>query len=165
MKNKIKKYIKETLLFIVAMIVFANVISIYRSLDLNKEPLNLSTVTTLDNEKYALPNDRPLLIHFWGSWCPICKAEADNIQSISENFEVMTIAVKSGSDFDIQKYLKQNNLNFKVINDRDGYLANRFEVSIFPTTIIFDKNKEVLFSDVGYTSTWGLWLRMWWASF
>lgn len=164
MKNKIKKYIKEIVLFITVMIIFANVISLYRSLDLNKEHLDLSTVTTLHGQNYTIPDSRPLLIHFWGSWCPICKAEADNIQRISENFEVITIAVKSGSDLEIQKYLKEHGLSFKVVNDNDGYLTSKYGVSIFPTTIIYDKNKEVVFSDVGYTSTWGLHLRMWWAS-
>ena len=163
MKEKIKKYIKEVLLFALIMIVFANVISLYRSLDLNKQPLNISTINTLFDTKYTLPSEKPVLVHFWATWCPTCKAESGNIQNISENFEVITIAFKSGSDIDIHKYLKESDLDFKVINDKDGYLTSKFGISVFPTTIIYDKNRDVVFSDVGYTSTWGLWLRMWWA--
>ena len=154
MKNKIKKYIKEILVFSITITIFANGVSLYRSMDLNKSPLPLSI---------HVEQDKPIMIHFWATWCPVCKAEADNIQRVSENYQVITIAVKSGSDEEIQTYLDERDLNFKVINDKEGLLAQKFGVSIYPTTFIYDKNKEMVFSDVGYTSTWGLYLRMWYA--
>lgn len=155
MKNKLLKYIKEILLFVLSMIVFANGISLYRSINLTKEPLSYSL---------HVENNKPIMIHFWATWCPVCKAEIDNIQRISQEYQVITIAVKSGSDKDIQSYLDKNELNFKVINDSNGVLAQEFGVNIYPTTFIYDKNKNLAFSDVGYTSTWALILRMLWAS-
>lgn len=164
MKNKIIKYIKEILIFFILMIIFANILSLYRSNNLNKEALNISSVSLLHDSSYTLPKNEPILIHFWATWCPTCKAEAPNIQTISENYNVLTIALKSGSDAEIEEYLKSRDLNFKVVNDIDGTITEKFEISIFPTTIIYDKDGEVVFSDVGYTSTLGLWLRMWWAN-
>ncbi|QOY55102.1 redoxin domain-containing protein [Candidatus Sulfurimonas marisnigri] len=165
MKEKIKKYIKEILLFIVVITIFANLLSLYRSVDLNKQPLLLKTVTLLNSIDYTLKDDIPILVHFWATWCPVCKVEAGNIQRISESFQVITIALKSGSDAEIQDYLSLNHLNYKVINDSSGSITADFDVSIFPTTIIYDRNRKVLFSDVGYTSTFGLWIRMWWATY
>ncbi|MCF6340714.1 MAG: protein disulfide oxidoreductase [Sulfurimonas sp.] len=165
MKDKIKKYIKEILTFIVLMTVFANILSLYRSAELNKIQLSLESVTLLDNIKYDLPKNKAIILYFWGSWCPVCKIEAGNIQRVSQKYEVLTIALKSGSDDEINNYLKENNLNFRVINDNNGYLTNKFNISIFPTIIIYDKDKNIVFSDVGYTSTWGLYLRMWWANY
>jgi thiol-disulfide isomerase/thioredoxin len=164
-KSKIKKYLKEIILFFITMTLFANAISIYRSLDLNKDALSISSVTILNGIEYTIPKDKPVLIHFWATWCPTCKIEAANIQTISKHYEVITIAVKSGSDSEIAEYLRSNNLDYKVINDNDGLITSKFDVSIFPTTIIYDKNAKVVFSDVGYTSTWGLLLRMWWTSY
>lgn len=164
MKDKIVKYFKEIILFFLVMIIFANILSFYRSNDLNKEALNVSTVTLLHDKPYILPNNEPILIHFWASWCPTCKVEAPNIQTISEKYNVLTVALKSGSDSEIEEYLKSRNLNFNVVNDKDGFFVDKFGVMIFPTTIIYDKNGKVIFSDVGYTSTLGLWFRMWWAS-
>jgi thiol-disulfide isomerase/thioredoxin len=112
-----------------------------------------------------LPKNEPILIHFWATWCPTCKAEAPNIQIISENYNVLTIAVNSGTDLEIEEYIKSRNLNFMVVNDTDGRMANKVGVSVFPTTIIYDKNGEVFFSDVGYTTTLGLRLRMFLASY
>jgi hypothetical protein len=52
-----------------------------------------------------------------------------------------------------------------VINDSSGFISSEFNIAAFPTTFIYDKEKNLVFSEVGYTSTLGLWLRMLWASF
>jgi len=163
MKDRVKKYIKEIALFFLVMTIFANAISLYRSSDLNKESLQLENITLINSVPYTLKKNRPTLIHFWATWCPICKAEASNIQTISEHFEVLTIAINSGKDSELKEYLKSRSLNFNVLNDKSGSISQKYGVSVFPTTIIYDKNGDVIFSDVGYTSTFGLWLRMWWA--
>ena len=83
---------------------------------------------------------------------------------MSKNYNVLTIAVKSGSNDDIIQWLDENNYDFNVVNDESGFIASNFHISVFPTTLIYDKDKNLVFSDVGYTSTWGLMLRMWWSS-
>jgi len=113
MKDKIKYYIKEIVSFVVILTIFANVVSYYKSLDLNKDKLNISNITLIDNIKYKVKQDKPILIHFWATWCPTCKIEAGNIQTISEKYEVLTIAVNSKDDENIKNYLKKHNLGLK----------------------------------------------------
>ena len=163
MKEKIIHYTKEIVTFIVVMTIFANILSLYKSSDLNKSSFNLANITLLDAGSYKLDDTKPVLVHFWATWCPTCKLEASNIDTISDSFQVLTIAVKSGSNQDINKFLKENELNFKVVNDNSGMIANEYNLAAYPTTFIYDKNREVVFSEVGYTSTFGLYLRMWWA--
>jgi len=136
------------------LIIISNAISYYKSSDISKIKFDIENISL---------NDKPILVHFWATWCPICKVEAPNIQSLSTNYNVVTIAVNSGDDMKIKNYLKENNLTFKVINDPNSIYANKFNVKVFPTTLIYDKNKNLIFSEVGYTSTLGLQLRMLWA--
>ena len=163
MKDKIRKYLKEIVTFFIFITILANIISIYKSSDLNKEALQNINITLIDAQNYTYPKDKPILIHFWATWCPTCKLEASNVQTISENFEVLTIAVSSGDDNDLKKYMYEHDLDYKVYNDVNGFFAKEFKVAAYPTTFIYDKNKELVFSEVGVTSSWGLWLRMWWA--
>jgi thiol-disulfide isomerase/thioredoxin len=163
MKEKLKHYTKEIISFSIFIVIFANIISYYKSTDLNKEKLSIINLELIDKSNYKFIKDKPLLVHFWASWCPTCKLEAQNIQLISEHFEVLSIAVKSGSDYDIQNYLQINDFNFSTHNDNEGKLASTLNIAAYPTTFIYDKNKNLIFSEVGYTSTIGLWLRMWWA--
>ncbi len=162
MKEKLKYYAKEIITFLIVMTILTNLISLYKSDDLNKEPLNAINLTLIDDKKYIYPSDKPVLVHFWATWCRTCSLEASNIQTISEHYEVITIAVKSQTN-EIKKYLYDNNLNFKVVNDKSGFIAGEFNIAAYPTTFIYDKNKSLVFSEVGYTSTLGLWFRMWWA--
>ncbi|MEA1981990.1 MAG: redoxin domain-containing protein [Campylobacterota bacterium] len=147
------------------MSIFANAISLYKSQDLNKEKLTLERVKLIDNSLYTIPSDKPILVHVWALWCPVCKLEADNIQRLSQYYDVITIAVNSGSDYDIAMYLQDNDLNFKVINDKDGSLAQKLNIAVYPTTFIYDKDKNLVFSEVGYTSSFGLFGRMIYSSF
>jgi thiol-disulfide isomerase/thioredoxin len=160
MKDKIKKYLKEGLIFILMLIIALNAISYYNSLDLNKEKLTIQSFKLLDDSLYIVPNDKPVLIHFWATWCPTCKLEASNIEKISKDYEVITIAVQSGTKEEIEKYLDEHKLSFKVVNDKDGYYSQMFNIKAFPSTFIYDKNKNLKFSEVGYTSTAGLYARM-----
>ncbi len=160
MKEKIKKYAKEGLISIIILAIVMNALSYYRSLDLNKDKLDISTFTLLDGSVYTVPQDKPLIIHFWATWCPTCKFEASNIEKISKDYEVLTIALQSGTKEEIDAYLAQNNLTFKVVNDNDGYFSSKFNIKAFPTTLIYDKDKNIKFTEVGYTTTAGLYSRM-----
>lgn len=163
--NRIKHYLKEILLFIVVMTIFANLISIYKSSDLNAETLQMNSLTLMNNQEYIFENNKPVLLHFWATWCPTCKLEASNIELISKYYNVVTVAVNSGKNKEINTYLKENNFSFNVVNDENSIYSNEFKIAVFPTTFIYDKNRDLAFSEVGYTSTIGLFLRMWWASF
>ena len=101
-----------------------------------------------------------MVVHFWAIWCPTCKLEAANIESISKNHEVITIAVGSGDNEKINAYMKNKGLSFKVINDNDGTWAKKFKVEAYPTTFIYDSKGKLRFTDVGYTTTAGLLARL-----
>ncbi len=79
---------------------------------------------------------------------------------MSKHFEVITVAVKSGSEKDIKEYLDKYQLKFKAVNDDKGLISQKFNIKAFPTTLIYDKEKVLEFSEVGYTSTLDLFIRM-----
>lgn len=163
MKKKLKYFTKEIFIFSILLIILSNALSLYRSGDLNKEPLEQKEILLINDKIYEYPNKKPVIIHFWATWCPTCSLESSNIQTLSKHYEVLTVAVKSNKK-EIQKYLKDNNLSFNVINDQNGFIAKEFNVQAYPTTFIYNKDKELIFSEVGYTSLFGLWIRTWWAS-
>jgi thiol-disulfide isomerase/thioredoxin len=160
MQDKIKKYFKEFIIFIITLTLVMNITSYYNSLDLNKDKLTINNFKLLDDSNYIVSTDKPLLIHFWASWCPTCKFESSNIEKISQNYEVITIAVQSGTNEEVKKYLDEHNLTFKVVNDEDGFFSQKFNIKAYPSTFIYDENKNLRFTEVGYTTTFGLYFRM-----
>jgi len=164
-KLKIKKIFKETFILAITLFLTMNIISYLRSPELSSSSLPNISKSLIDNSYFSTLelSNKPILIHFWATWCPTCKLEAGNIQTISEHFNVITIAVKSGTNLEIQNYLSKNDFNFKVINDNEGILSSQFSVPAFPTTFIYNSEGYLEFSEVGYSSVLGLYLRMLWA--
>jgi thiol-disulfide isomerase/thioredoxin len=161
-----KSILKEVVTTLILIFIIANVLSYFRAPNLNSQTLPQISTTLIDGTEFSTNNyhDKPILIHIWATWCPTCKLEASNIEKISKHFNVITFAVKSGNNAEINNYLKQHDLHFKTINDNMSYHANTFKVSAYPTTFIYDKNHQLIFSEVGYTSTLMLYLKMLWVS-
>lgn len=158
--DKIKSFSKEIIIAIVLLFIFSNVISYLRKPDLKSEKLSLYNARLIDNSIFEIKKDKPIIIHFWATWCSACRMEAPNIQTISEGYEVLTFVVKSGDNSKIQAYMNKNKLSFNVVNDKDGRIAREFNIKAFPTTFIYNADKELKFTEVGYTSTIGLYGRM-----
>jgi thiol-disulfide isomerase/thioredoxin len=120
--------------------------------------------TTLNQQAFQLTEvSKPVLVHFWATWCGICKLEQASIQAISADYPVITIAMQSGSDVEIQDYLNEHQLDFAVINDQFGELSARYGVQGVPASFIVNSQREIVAAERGYTTEWGLRLRLWWA--
>jgi len=158
----IKKILKEIAIALLMIFVVSNVMSYLRKPALESNTLPQIELKLLDGTLFSSKaiEGKPMIIHFWATWCPTCKLEAANIQSVSEKYTVLTIAVQSGKDREIDGYMKENGLRFKVLNDVDGIWAKKFKVEAFPTTFIYDSKGELRFTEVGYTTTAGLLARL-----
>ena len=121
----------------------------------------------LSGEKSALQDLRgkPVLVHFWATWCPICRTEEGSIDSLAEDYTVLTVATGSGSAAEISSHLSENKLNFPVMMDEDGMLGMAWGVRGVPSSFIVDAHGQIRYIAVGYTTELGLRVRMWLAGF
>ena len=120
----------------------------------------------LDGRPFALQqlHGKPALLHFWASWCGICKLEQDSIEAISKGHAVISIAMTSGSLDEVRQYMHDNKLSFPVINDPDGAISRTYGIRAVPASFILNAKGEISFKETGYTSNWGLRLRLWFAA-
>ena len=156
------KFLKEILLFILIFFVLSFAINEFRKSEQTPKVLNDFKYQTLNAGAYDIKeyNGKPTIIQFWATWCRVCKVEISNMDALSKDYNVITVAVDSGSDFDIMSFLKQKDLHFKVINDSEGKLAKKFGVHVYPTTFIYDAKNELKFSEAGYISELGVRARV-----
>jgi len=155
-KWSIKNIIKEILITLLMIFVVSIVVNYIRKPD-TYEKLPKIKALSIDNKEIELKSEnKPLIIHFWGVWCPTCKLEAPNIDKIKDKIKTITIAVNSGSNQEIKEFMKKNGYSFTVINDNSGVLAKKFNIQAYPTTLIYDKNGKLQFSEVGYSTQLGI---------
>jgi len=117
----------------------------------------------LDGKPAALSTfaGRPVLVHFWATWCPICRAEQGSIDALAQEAPVITVAMQSGDHVAVTQHLRKEALSFPVLNDPDGAIAAQWGVRAVPASFIVDGAGQIRYVEVGYTTGIGLRLRLW----
>ncbi len=163
MKKKwsLKKIMQEIITTLLILFVVSMVLNYIRKPEINENIYSL-VLSDIHSKKidFSSYNNKPLVVHFWATWCPTCKVEASNIERISKTHNVISIAVKSGSDKELKSFMLENDLTYKVIHDSRGDLSKKFNIGAFPTTLIYNSKGELKFTEVGYTTTLGLQTRL-----
>lgn len=121
---------------------------------------------SLQGDQVSLADFRgkPLLLHFWATWCGVCRAEQGSIDALAQTLPVLSIASQSGSASQVKRYTDEHGVKVRVLVDETNALARSFNIRSFPTTFVLDANGVIRFSEVGYTTELGLRARMWLAS-
>lgn len=122
-----------------------------------------SAGATTASDPTAANVGKPSLVVFWATWCPICKAEAGNVDAIAGHWPVLSVAMQSGDAAALQKHLTANGLKIPAIVDDDGDIASDWHVRSVPAHFIVDGSGNIRFRVVGYATELGLRLRLWWA--
>ncbi len=117
----------------------------------------------LSGEHYALDkrSAKPLLVYFWASWCPVCGFTGENVERLSRTHDVITVAMQSGEALQVTEHLTKQGLRYPVVLDTRGDIASTWGVRGVPTFYVLDGENQIRYVSVGYTSTLGLFTRMW----
>lgn len=108
-------------------------------------------------------NKGPTLVYFWGSWCPICKTTSPSVSTLAEeeNYQIVSVALSSGSDKAIQTYQTERDYRFATINDNSGQISQQWGVAVTPSIFYLNTEGEITAVSTGMTSLWGMRFRLW----
>ncbi|NDO80660.1 protein disulfide oxidoreductase [Citrobacter sp. NCU1] len=166
MVSKLRRGLREGLILLVLLVVVSVLVDAWRAPQLPSS-FDSTPLQTVDGETVTLAKlsaEKPVLLYFWASWCSICRFTTPDVARLQrEGGNVMTIALRSGSEADVSRWLARKNVTFPVINDASGEISRRWEISVTPTLVIVSKG-EVVSTTSGWTSYWGMRLRLWWAN-
>lgn len=156
---------KRTILLIeiIAIIAVYLVAKAYSQRNLVKGMAPAIQATSLDGETITLGKyrGRPLLIHFWASWCPVCSLEENSINAISKDYDVISVAMQSGNAAQVAAHMQEKQLHFPTIVDEHGELAQQYGVRGVPSSFIVSPGGQIAYTEVGYTTEIGLRARLW----
>ncbi|WP_138417342.1 TlpA disulfide reductase family protein [Aquibacillus sediminis] len=106
---------------------------------------------TLDGETVRLSDYRGqrVMVNFWATWCPPCRAEMPDMQQFYEEKDVAVLAVNLTSTEtsieDVREFIEEMGLTFPILMDDEGELAASYQIQAYPTSYMIDSNGRTSF--------------------
>lgn len=110
---------------------------------------------TPDGSRVRLSDFRgkPLIVNFWATWCPPCRAEMPSFQRAWEQLEVEgigVIAVNVGEDAEtIEQFTDESPVTFPLPMDEKSQTIQAWPVRGLPTTFVVDAKGRLAYVATG----------------
>jgi peroxiredoxin len=115
-------------------------------------------LTTLDGKKMKLSDYRgkKVILNFWATWCPPCKAEIPDMEKFYSNYKEKNIAIlgvnltKAEQDQSaVKSFVKEYGVTYPIPLDKESSVAEMYQVSAIPTSYIIDPQGIIIQKIVG----------------
>lgn len=116
------------------------------------------TLTDQNGDTVQLSDYRgkKVILNFWATWCPPCRAEMPHMQEFHENNadgDVVILAVnltaQDNGEEAIRSFIDEFGLTFSIPMDETGSTAQTYQIRTVPTTYILDTKGEIAQKIVG----------------
>ncbi len=92
-----------------------------------------------------------VLVDFWATWCPPCRAAVPELRELQEKFggkglEIVSISLDR-VEAPLKKYVQDNKMTWKHIFDKGGKLANQYSVRQIPTVFVVGRDGKLIASN------------------
>ena len=125
----------------------------FRLITTQDEILNLKI--NEDNIEFKEYKNKVVLLNFFATWCPPCKAEIPHLNNLVQKFKgkFKVIAINLGgvngatTPKDIlDEFIKTNNIKYPIINDKSNVAFSKAvgTIRVIPTMFLYDtKGKKI----------------------
>jgi len=127
----------------------------FRAVRVPDSPMTLPDIKIKNPEGRDISLDtyagKPLLINFWGTWCPPCIVELPSLQRFRDHYKgdltVIGIAVEpQKTHAEVKDFLKKRELDdFAAYMDDGGRMAGALRAVGLPTSFLIGSKGEILY--------------------
>lgn len=116
------------------------------------------TVNDLEGNPISLSDfhGKKVLLNFWASWCPPCRAEMPYMERIYQEYKKDDIAIVAvnmltteKSIDDVHQFIEDFELSFPIPVDEEGELGETFEIMSYPTSYFIDSDGVIRSKMIG----------------
>ncbi|WP_339228741.1 TlpA disulfide reductase family protein [Oceanobacillus sp. FSL K6-2867] len=112
-------------------------------------------VMTLNGEQVKLSDYRGerVLLNFWATWCPPCRAEMPDMQKLYEEEDVTILALNMTETENnverVEEFIDELGLTFPVLMDETSDVMTSYKVQVYPTSYMIDSNGRIQYITLG----------------
>lgn len=108
---------------------------------------DLETMDGEENVKLSDLRGEKVMINFWATWCPPCRAEMPDIQKFHENEEGTIVSVNltetENSARNVADFMDEYGITFDVLSDADTSVGSRYEAQALPTSYLINTEGKI----------------------
>jgi len=123
-------------------------------LDKRTDPTDF-TLPLLGGENVSLSSykGKVVILNFWATWCPPCRAEMPSMETLYKNFNAQgleILAVDIGEDSPtVQKFVRSSGYTFPILLDSSKRISSIYGIKAIPTTYIIDREGKIIGRVIG----------------
>lgn len=106
--------------------------------------------------KFSDFQGKPIIINFWASWCPPCKAELPSFNTVYEQLgdDVVFLMINATDEIretkeKAKELTDEEGYTFPVYYDTEMEASNVYGVSSLPSTVFIDRDGNIVTAAVG----------------
>jgi peroxiredoxin len=122
-----------------------------------KSPAPDFMLKAIDGKTYTLSEtakDHIVVISFFASWCPPCRAEIPHLIEFAKESEKRPVKVwlinVNENEKTVKNFMQDYKTSIPVLLDTNGDVADRYQVSGIPTLFVIDKAGQIAKKTVGF---------------
>ena len=88
-----------------------------------------------------------VLVNFWATWCPPCRKEIPDLESLYQRFQKQGLIILGISSDDIDKiktYAGAHGMTYPVLLDQKREASNLFAVEGIPASFVYDRSGKLV---------------------
>jgi peroxiredoxin len=98
-----------------------------------------------DTVKLSDLKGKKVMLNFWATWCPPCKAEMPAMEEFHKEAgdEVVILAVNIDPHLDVKAFVDENGITFPIPLDAEDKVNETYQVLSIPTTYFIDTKGNI----------------------
>lgn len=98
-----------------------------------------------DTVKLSDLKGKKVMLNFWATWCPPCKAEMPAMEEFHKEAgdDVVILAVNIDPHLDVKAFVDENGITFPIPLDEEDKVNETYQVLSIPTTYFIDTKGNI----------------------